>query len=104
MEIKPVKVNRHQNKSGDDIMDSLVFDLQQFCYILRMIVAGICGIIIGLERKNRSKEAGIRTHCVVACAAALMMIVSKYAFFDVIGRGAYGDVEVRLTLPVLPQP
>lgn len=77
-------------------MDLFVFDLQQLNYIARMIIAGVCGIIIGLERKNRSKEAGIRTHCVVACAAALMMIVSKYAFFDVIKSGAYGGVEVRL--------
>jgi len=62
----------------------------------RVLLAGICGMIIGLERKNRSKEAGIRTHFVVACGAALMMVVSKYAFFDVIGQGAYGGVEVRL--------
>ena len=49
-----------------------------------------------MERKNRSKEAGIRTHFVVACGAALIMIVSKYAFFDVIQGGMFGDIEVRL--------
>ena len=65
-------------------------------YIFRILLAGICGMIIGLERKNRSKEAGIRTHFVVACGAALMMVVSKYAFFDVIGQGMYEGVEVRL--------
>ena len=37
-------------------------------YILRMIVSCICGVIIGIERKNRAKEAGIRTHCIVAWA------------------------------------
>ncbi len=68
----------------------------QMIYILRIILAGICGIAIGMERKNRSKEAGIRTHFVVACGAALIMIVSKYAFFDLIQGGAFGDVEVRL--------
>lgn len=65
-------------------------------YVFRILLAGICGMIIGLERKNRSKEAGIRTHFVVACGAALMMVVSKYAFFDVISQGMYSDVEVRL--------
>ena len=50
--------------------------------IFRIIVAGVCGILIGWERKNRAKEAGIRTHCIVACAAALMMVISKYGFFD----------------------
>lgn len=36
----------------------------------------------GLERTKRLKEAGIRTHCLVCCASALIMIVSKYAFAD----------------------
>lgn len=71
-------------------------DMQEIGYILRIIIAGICGMIIGLERKNRSKEAGVRTHFVVACGAALMMVVSKYAFFDVVQSGMFGDVEVRL--------
>lgn len=65
-------------------------------YIFRIMLAGICGIIIGLERRNRSKEAGIRTHFVVACGAALMMVVSKYAFFDLISQGMYEGTEVRL--------
>ena len=51
-------------------------------YILRMFVAGICGFIIGFERKNRAKGAGIRTHFMVAMAAALMMVVSMYCFND----------------------
>lgn len=54
-------------------------------YILRMLFAIMCGMIIGWERKNRSKGAGVRTHCVVACGSALIMIVSKYGFFDVAG-------------------
>ena len=64
-------------------MLNLFFYLQQQSeFILRLILACICGIAIGFERKNRAKEAGIRTHCIVACASALMMIVSKYAGFD----------------------
>ena len=34
------------------------FDVRQIYYIVRIVIAGICGIFIGLERKNRSKEAG----------------------------------------------
>ena len=72
-----------------------VFDVQQIYYIARIVIAGICGIFIGLERKNRSKEAGVRTHFVVACASALMMVISKYGFGDIVsetvgGRGADG--------------
>lgn len=72
-----------------------VFDVRQIYYIARIVIAGICGIFIGLERKNRSKEAGVRTHFVVACASALMMIISKYGFCDLVSgadsmRGADG--------------
>ncbi len=68
----------------------------QIQYIFRILLAGLCGIIIGLERKNRSKEAGIRTHFVVACGAALMMVVSKYGFFDIIKGDAFLGADVRL--------
>ena len=50
---------------------------------LRILFAGVCGVAVGIERSTRFKEAGIRTHLVVCSAAALMMIVSKYAFGDV---------------------
>ena len=56
--------------------------MQQLGFFGRLIVACICGACIGLERSKRFKEAGIRTHIIVCCAAALMMIVSKYGFAD----------------------
>lgn len=52
-------------------------------YILRILVSCICGAIIGLERTKRHKEAGLRTHILVAMGSALVMLVSKYGFFDV---------------------
>lgn len=54
--------------------------------LCRIIIAGLCGGIIGYERKNRNKEAGIRTHMIVALGAALIMIVSKYGFEDILGK------------------
>ena len=50
---------------------------------LRVIVASVLGYMIGYERKNRDKSAGMRTHAIVALGAALMMVVSKYGFYDV---------------------
>lgn len=61
-----------------------VYLLLQFELLLRLVIAGICGSVIGYERKNRLKEAGIRTHMIVALGAALIMIVSKYGFADVL--------------------
>ncbi len=50
--------------------------------LLRLLVACICGAVIGVERTKRFKEAGIRTHVIVCCASALMMVISKYGFED----------------------
>ena len=52
--------------------------------IIRIIFAGICGGIIGVERTLRQKDAGFRTHIIVAMGAALMMIISKYGFLDIV--------------------
>ncbi|MBQ6019634.1 MAG: MgtC/SapB family protein [Clostridia bacterium] len=51
-------------------------------FFLRMIIACICGAGIGFERARRFKGAGMRTHIIVCCGAALIMIVSKYGFAD----------------------
>ena len=52
-------------------------------YLVRIFVAACRGLLIGRERKNRNKSAGIRTHVIVALGAALIMVVSKYGFMDV---------------------
>ena len=52
-------------------------------FALRILFAGLLGAAIGFERKNRNKLAGVRTHAIVALGAALIMIVSKYGFYDV---------------------
>lgn len=56
----------------------------QLDFLLRIVIAGICGAMIGYERKSRLKEAGIRTHFIVSLASALMMVLSKYCFTDVL--------------------
>ena len=53
-------------------------------FVVRLVVASLMGIIIGLEREYRSKEAGYRTHFLVALGSALMMIVSQYGFSEVL--------------------
>lgn len=51
-------------------------------FVIRVVVATVCGALLGVERTKRFKEAGIRTHCVVAAASAVFMLLSKYAFAD----------------------
>ena len=69
-------------------MTSLTVTIELECF-LRILMASLCGYMIGYERTRRLKEAGVRTHCVVACGAALMMVVSKYGFADIIQNGVY---------------
>ncbi len=59
------------------------FIMQGIELILRLIIAAICGYVIGSERNTRRKEAGIRTHIIVAIASCLMMEISKYGFKDI---------------------
>lgn len=73
-----------------------LFETEYLYYILRILCAGICGIFVGFERQYRSKEAGIRTHFMVACGAALMMVISKYAFYDVISDSLLSGADIRL--------
>lgn len=68
-----------------NILDAIYADISESGYLLiRMVLAGFCGVVIGFERSRRQKDAGIRTHMIVALGAALAMIVSKYGFFDLL--------------------
>ena len=61
-------------------------------FIVRLVASILCGVVIGVERKTRSKEAGIRTHAIVCMAACLFMIISKYMTTAMFSEtGASGD-------------
>ena len=69
----------------ENIFSEFITDISENGYlILRMLISSVCGIFIGYERSRRQKDAGIRTHMIVALGAALAMIVSKYGFFDLL--------------------
>lgn len=51
-----------------------------------LALALVLSSLIGLEREFRMKSAGLRTHTLVGVAAALIMLVSKYGFTDVISK------------------
>lgn len=51
--------------------------------LLRLILSAICGLILGYERQQHHKQAGLKTFLIVGLASCLMMEVSKYGFSDV---------------------
>lgn len=61
--------------------------------VLRLIVAGLCGAVIGYERSLRQKEAGLRTHIILALGCTLVMIVSQYGFTSVVQM--YADYKIQ---------
>ena len=50
-------------------------DGMEWTFILRLLVAGLLGTVIGLDREYRVKDAGFRTHFLVSLGSALFMIV-----------------------------
>jgi len=60
--------------------------LSELRLLLPLLLSVLLGFLIGLERKMRFKEAGIRTHTIVCFGSALMMVISLHAF------GGQGDV------------
>ena len=71
-------------------------------FFIRIVLAAILGALVGLERSKRQKEAGVRTHCIIACTSALFMILSKYAFVDLVGvNGLRGADPARIAAQVV---
>lgn len=55
-------------------------------FVLRLFVAAMLGGVIGLEREYRAKEAGFRTHFLVALGSGLFMILSQFGFDNVLSN------------------
>lgn len=60
---------------------------QGWLQIGEVALAFVLSAMIGLEREFRQKSAGLRTHTLVGFAAALIMLISKYGFIDVLMPG-----------------
>jgi putative Mg2+ transporter-C (MgtC) family protein len=57
---------------------------QTWLQLAELGLALVLSSLIGLEREFRMKSAGLRTHTLVGVGAALIMLVSKYGFTNVL--------------------
>ena len=67
---------------GDTIVSEFsdVPDAAQFTRILlRLTLAALLGGLLGIEREQKGKAAGVRTHMLVAMGAALFVLLSQQA-------------------------
>ncbi|HET8603420.1 MAG TPA: MgtC/SapB family protein [Marmoricola sp.] len=67
---------------------ALVLDLgpgQGLTQVGELLLAFALSAVVGLERELRGKSAGLRTQTIVGTASALILLVGKYGFSDVLG-------------------
>jgi putative Mg2+ transporter-C (MgtC) family protein len=63
------------------------FTGQGWLQLGELSMAFVLSALVGAEREIRQKSAGLRTHTLVGVSAALIMLISKYGFMDVLATG-----------------
>ena len=49
--------------------------------VARLLIAAVCGGVVGIERGRKNRPAGFRTYILVCLGAALTMVLGQYLFF-----------------------
>jgi hypothetical protein len=62
-----------------------------------LALALVLSALIGLEREMRQKSAGLRTYTLVGLASALIILISKYGFTDILADGRLRDILIVCT-------
>jgi putative Mg2+ transporter-C (MgtC) family protein len=70
---------------------------------LRLLIALVCGGLVGLERSYHARPAGFRTHTLVCLASALLMLVTVYEgqWFDYRGMGRVAIDPTRMAQGIM---
>src|SRR5580658_384169 len=63
------------------------FEGQGWLQIGELGLAFVLSALIGVEREIRNKSAGLRTYTLVGFSSALIVLVSKYGFTDILDPG-----------------
>lgn len=79
----------------------MLFMLSEYEMILRLALAALLGGLIGFERERLSWAAGLRTHMLVCLGSALVMLVSQYAFHEVVQAGLINLDPSRMAAQVV---
>lgn len=69
--------------------------LPQHIIAIRLLIAAALGGLIGFEREWNTAEAGLRTHILVALAAALFTILAFEIFHTLQGAGSSNPDPIR---------
>ncbi|NLX76432.1 MAG: MgtC/SapB family protein [Clostridiaceae bacterium] len=66
---------------------------------LRLLAAALLGGFVGIERENKKRAAGLRTHVLVTLGSSLVMVLSEYLFLEY--RGLTNIDPARLGAQVI---
>ena len=56
----------------------IFYSFNEISVVARLVLAVICGGIIGLEREKKRRAAGFRTHILISMGAAMTALVGQY--------------------------
>jgi len=57
-------------------------DITPLSVFTRMLIAVICGGLIGIERESKRRPAGFRTHILICLGAAMTTMTSQYLYLN----------------------
>ena len=57
-------------------------NLDMISVLVRLVLAVICGGVIGLERERKRRPAGFRTHILICLGAAMTTLTSQFIIFE----------------------
>ena len=61
-------------------MATLIDPIPQWEIVVRLVLATLAGVLVGWEREQVNRPAGLRTYALVSVGSALFTILSMYAF------------------------
>ena len=75
------------------MFDAIRTETPELTILLRLVLAAGLGAVIGLEREWRDRTAGLRTHMLIALAAATFTVITfeLYYEFRAAGQSASAD-------------
>lgn len=73
-------------------MSSVIEYLRQFHFAsvaVRLLLAVLCGFVLGFGRARKQRNAGLRTYMLVSIGAALTMLISDYEYTMICGAWSH---------------
>ena len=64
--------------------------------IVRVIVAAVVGILVGIERELSNHPAGMKTHSLVCLGAAITSIISQEISYDISSMMVTADIGAKV--------